>query len=140
AIDAYNQKLVKQIEVAGLEVQNASNSPYVKLVSINSKKNVISGTVLVDIADKKGNVNRSEITVYDGMTLDDETGRDIYQGYRISEIRTGKEGYLTLETPSDTYYMKVGDVVGDIDPMLIQRHMIRRTIREHLDKELRLNT
>ena len=74
------------------------------------------------------------------MTLDDETGRDIYQGYRISEIRTGKEGYLTLETPSDTYYMKVGDVVGDIDPMLIQRHMIRRTIREHLDKELRLNT
>ncbi|HEA1301789.1 TPA: restriction endonuclease subunit R, partial [Escherichia coli] len=27
----------------------------------------------------------------------------------------------------------------DIDPMLIQRHMIRRTIREHLDKELRLN-
>ncbi|HDX2259473.1 TPA: restriction endonuclease subunit R, partial [Escherichia coli] len=32
-----------------------------------------------------------------------------------------------------------GDIVGDIDPMLIQRHMIRRTIREHLDKELRLN-
>lgn len=139
AIDAYNQKLVKQIEVAGLEVQNASNSPYVKLVSINSKKNSISATVIVDIADKKGGVNRSEITVHDGMTLDDETGRDIYQGYRISEIRTGKEGYLTLETPSDTYYMKVGDVVGDIDPMLIQRHMIRRTIREHLDKELRLN-
>lgn len=139
AIDAYNQKLVKQIEVAGLEVQNASNSPYVKLVSINSKKNSISATVIVDIADKKGGVNRSEITVHDGMTLDDETGRDIYQGYRISEIRTGKEGYLTLESPSNTYYMKVGDVVGDIDPMLIQRHMIRRTIREHLDKELRLN-
>ncbi len=73
------------------------------------------------------------------MTLDDETGRDIYQGYRISEIRTGKEGYLTLDTPSNTYYMKEGDIVGDIDPMLIQRHMIRRTIREHLDKELRLN-
>lgn len=84
-------------------------------------------------------MNRTEITVYDGTTLDDETGRDIYQGYRISEIRTGKEGYLTLETPSNTYYMNVGDVVGDIDPMLIQRHMIRRTIREHLDKELRLN-
>lgn len=140
AIDAYNQKLVKQIEVAGLEVQNANNSPYIKLVSINSKQNNISATILVDIEDKKGNVNRSEITVYDGMILDEETGRTIYQGYRISEIRTGKEGYLTLETPSATYYMQVGDVVGDIDPMLIQRHMIRRTIREHLDKELRLNT
>lgn len=57
------KKLVKQIEVAGLEVQNASNSPYVKLVSINSKKNSISATVIVDIADKKGGVNRSEITV-----------------------------------------------------------------------------
>ncbi|CAK9885320.1 MAG: hypothetical protein XXXJIFNMEKO3_01718 [Candidatus Erwinia impunctatus] len=100
----------------------------------------LARTVLVDIADKKGSVNRSEIAVYDGMTLDDETGRDIYRGYRISEIRTGKEGYLTLETPSNAYYMRVGDVVGDIDPMLIQRHMIRRTIREHLDKELRLNT
>ncbi|HCJ8611865.1 TPA: restriction endonuclease subunit R, partial [Escherichia coli] len=50
-----------------------------------------------------------------------------------------QEGYLTLDTPSNTYYMKEGDIVGDIDPMLIQRHMIRRTIREHLDKELRLN-
>ena len=48
-------------------------------------------------------MNRSEITVYDGTALDDETGRDIYQGYRISEIRTGKDGYLTLETPSNTY-------------------------------------
>jgi type III restriction enzyme len=35
----------------------------VKLVSINSKKNVISGTVLVDIADKKGNVNRSDYRI-----------------------------------------------------------------------------
>lgn len=139
AIDAYNQKLVKQIEVAGLEIHNASNSPYVKLVSINSKKNIINATVLVDIADKKERVNRQEITVYAGMTLDDETGRDIYKGYRVSEIRTGKGGYLTLETPSDTNYMNIGDVVGDIDPLLIQRHMVRRTIREHLDKELHLN-
>ncbi|MDK1895515.1 type III restriction-modification system endonuclease [Klebsiella sp. K4-172] len=139
AIDAYNRKLVKQIEVAGLEVQNASNSPYVKLVSINSKKNIISATVLVDVVDKKGLVNRNEMDVYDGMTLDDETGRDIYQGFRIGEIRTGKAGYLTLETPSEVYYLKAGDVVGDVDPMLIQRHMIRRTVREHLDKELKLN-
>jgi type III restriction enzyme len=139
AIDAYNQKLVKQIEIAGLKVHNSSNSPYVKLVSINSKKNIINATVLADVANKKGAITRKEITVYDGMLLDDETGRDIYQGYRISEIRTGKDGYLTLETPLNTYYLNVGEVVGDIDPMLIQRHMIRRTVREHLDKELRFN-
>ncbi len=139
AIDAYNQKLVKQIEIAGLEVQNASNSPYVKLVSINSRKNQISATVLVDRADKKEAVKRTEITVYDGTSLASETGRDIYQGFRIGEIRAGKAGFMTLETPAEIYYLKSGDVVGDINPLLIQRHMIRRTIREHLDKELRLN-
>jgi type III restriction enzyme len=139
AIDAYNQKLVKQIEIAGLEVQNASNSPYVKLVSINSKKNQISATVLVDLADQKGAVKRAEITVYDGTTLASETGRDIYQGFRIGEIRTGKAGFVTLETPTEIHYLKTGDVVGDINPLVIQRHMIRRTIREHLDKELRLS-
>lgn len=139
AIDAYQQKLVKQIEVAGLEVQNASNSASVKLVRINSKKNSISATILVDVADKKGGIKPTEITVYDGSLLEEETGRALYQGYRIDEIRTGKSGFMALETPTQTHYLQEGDVLGSVDPLLLQRHMIRRTIREHLDKELQLN-
>ncbi|HEN3580707.1 TPA: DEAD/DEAH box helicase family protein [Yersinia enterocolitica] len=140
AIDAYNQKLVKQIEVAGMEVHNANNSPYVKLISINSKKNAISATILVDVADKNGAVKPTEITVFDGSNLEDETGRNIYQGYRIGEIRISKSGFMTLETPVETHYLQEGDIIGNVDPLLLQRHMIRRTIREHLDKELRLNS
>jgi type III restriction enzyme len=38
SVDAYEQKLVKQIEVAGIEVKDGHNKAFIKLVSVNNKK------------------------------------------------------------------------------------------------------
>ncbi len=40
--------------------------------------------------------------------------------------------------PGGEEYLRLGEAWGDVDTLAVQREMIRRTIREHLDKEKRL--
>ncbi|WP_429102169.1 DEAD/DEAH box helicase family protein [Aeromonas rivipollensis] len=140
AVDAYERKLVKQIEVAGMQVENAHNLAYVKLISMENKRGTIRATLLLDVERPQGGVQREEVIVTDGSRLDDDTGRAVYADYRIGEIRLGKGGFVTLITPQGEQFLQPGDTVGDVEPLTLQRHLIRRTIREHLDKELRLNS
>lgn len=75
----------------------------------------------------------------DGDNLEQITGRAIYTDCRIGEIRVAKGGeYLELRVPGGEHYLKPGQAWGDVDAGALQREMIRRTIREHLDKEKRL--
>src|SRR6185369_15475324 len=49
AVDAYESKLVKQIEVASLEVEGGHNKCYVKLLSTANKKSTFSAKVELDV-------------------------------------------------------------------------------------------
>ena len=49
AVDAYERKLVKQIEVAEARITGGHNKPYVKLLSVSNKKGVISARVELDM-------------------------------------------------------------------------------------------
>jgi len=44
AVDAYERKLVKQIEVAAASVEGGFNKPYVRLVSVRNRRNCPGGT------------------------------------------------------------------------------------------------
>jgi len=139
AVDAYEQKLVKQIEVAAATVQGANNKAYVKLLSVSSKRGVISAVVEVDRENSSGVVRRDPITVQDGFDLKQETGRTLYADVHIGEIRTAKgDQFMELKVPGSEVFLRPGDAWGDVDATAIQREMIRRTIKEHLDKEKRL--
>jgi len=138
AVDAYERKLVKQIEVASATVENAHNKPYVKLISVSNKRGTISAKVELDVATASG-VQRREVVVQDGDNLEETTKRAIYADCRIGEIRVAKDNeYLELRVPGDEHYLPPGNAWGDVDTLAVQREMIRRTIREHLDKEKRL--
>lgn len=138
AIDAYERKLVKQIEVAAATVEDAHNKPYVKLLSVSNRRGSISAKVELDI-QQKGGVKRKEVTVQDGDMLDLTTSRDIYADCRVGEIRVEKGNeYMELRVPGGEHFLKPGEAYGDVDALAVQREMIRRTIREHLDKEKRL--
>lgn len=140
AIDAYQRRLVKQIEVAGLTVQHAHNQASVSVVAIQRKRNQISAVLSLDVSRKDGSVVTNEVTVMSGDDLASLTEREIYRNYRIDEIRFGKnDGFVALETPSGMKYLAAGASLGQSDPLQIQREMLRRTIREHFDKEMRLN-
>src|SRR5690606_30539348 len=62
AVDAYEQKLVKQIEVAAATIENAYNRPYVRVVSVANKRNVITAKLELDVETLHG-VGRKVVTV-----------------------------------------------------------------------------
>ena len=138
AVDAYERKLVKQIEVASATMEDAYNRPYVRLISTSNRRGVISAKVELDV-EVTGQVRRRERTVQDGYDLEQETGRVVYRDCRIGEIRVGKErASVELRVPGGECFLREGEAWGDLDAAEVQRQMIRRTIREHLDKEKRL--
>lgn len=138
AVDAYERRLVKQIEVASATVEDAHNRPFVRLVSVSNKRGSISARVELDEETPTG-VQRREVTVYDGDDLEQTTRRPIYRDCRIGEICVAKGNeFLELRVPGGEQYLRPGQAWGDVDPLAVQREMIRRTIKEHLDKEKRL--
>ena len=138
AVDAYERKLVKQIEVASATVEAAHNKPYVRLLSTSNRRGTISAQVELDV-EKSGHVRRRQKTVQDGDDLEQTTGRAVYRYCRIGEICVEKGNeFVEVRVPGDEHYLSLGQACGDVDTYAVQREMIRRTIREHLDKEKRL--
>ena len=138
AVDAYERKLVKQIEVASATVEDAHNKPYVRLASTRNQRGTISAKIELDVETAAG-VRRREVTVQDGDDLEQITGRAIYRDCRIGEIRVEKGNeFAELRVPGDECFLRLGESYGDVDALAVQREMIRRTIREHFDKEKRL--
>jgi type III restriction enzyme len=138
AVDAYEQKLVKQIEVASAVIESAYNRPYLRLIKPQTKRGTVSAQVELDVKDGEG-VARKVVPVYDGDDLEMVTERAVYADCRIGEIRAQKgNAYLELRYPGGETFLRPGEAHGDVDALAVQRQMIRRTIREHLDKEKRL--
>ncbi len=138
AIDAYERKLVKQIEVASATVEDAHNKPYVRLLSTRNRRGVISAKVELDV-ETPGGVRCRAVDVQDGDDLEQATQRAIYRNCRVGEIRVEKGNeFVELRVPVRDHYLRIGEAWGDVDMLAVQREMIRRTIREHLDKEKRL--
>lgn len=136
SVDAYEKELVKQIEVISVIPKDSNNNPYIKLVNTSSSKAGITAKVDIDILDK-GKVKRASKTVKKGTDLAQLTGRELYEGFIIDEINCekGKE-YITFT--SNEVLIEKGETYGDIDHDEIKRVQIRKTIEEHLNKELKL--
>lgn len=136
AVDAYERGLVKQIEVAALQIDSGNNKPYIRLDSTSNKKGSITAKVEIDVQRGK-NIKREFLTVEDGDDLEQITNRAIYENMQIGTITCGK-GNETIEVKGDGFdqTLNVGEAIGGVDPDEIKRLMIRRTIKEHFDKEL----
>ncbi len=137
AVDAYERKLVKQIEVASAAVDGGHNKAYVRLVSVSNKANKIRAVLELDVQHGTS-VSREQVTVQAGYDLEQYTDRPLYAGYLVDDIgcRKGDE-YVQLSNQEEP--LRVGEAIGGVDEDAVKRQMIRRTIEEHLDKELRFN-
>lgn len=139
AVDAYDRKLVKQIEVASADVDGGHNKPYVRLLSIKKNR---AGAVLgaeLELDFQTGTtVKRDKVVVQAGENdLEQITGRPLYAGYLIEDFGIkGGEEFLQLTNIEEP--LRKGEAIGGVDEDGIKRQMIRRTIEEHLEKELRL--
>jgi len=139
AIDAYDKGLVKQIEVASFESADYHNKAYLKLVSVDNKKSPITAKIEID-SFNKGKTKRKTVTVKQGDDLSSRKlgNREIYEGYVVNEIYC-EEGNEYVDFTNREDVLAIGKPVGDIDDLLIKRQQIRKTIEEHLNKELKLN-
>ena len=140
SVDAYDQKLVKQIEVAGIEVKDGHNKAYIRLLSVNNKKSPLTAKIEIDSRNKSGGIQRKVVTVTGGADLLDSKysgGRDVYDGYIIDDIYC-EQGNEYISFTSKPEILKLGQAIGEVDPDEYKRLQIRKTIEEHLDKEVRL--
>ena len=143
AVDAYEQKLVKQIEVAAATVEADANRPYLRLLSVNNTRGSHTAKVELDVTGPNGRVSRKPVVVCDTDDLEQSTGRAVYAGYRIGELRVasarGKgDEMIEIRAPGTESWLRRGEAMGDVPQDALHRQMIHRTIREHLEKEKRL--
>lgn len=135
SIAAYEQKLVKQIEVASIQVQDSHNQAYMRLVSVNIKDH--SAKLEID-ESRNGSTKRTIKKVKSGTDLLQLSGgRNIYDGYVVNDVycEPGNE-YIDFTSQPDV--LKLNDVIGGADEEYYKRLQIRKTIEEHLEKELRM--
>lgn len=133
AVDAYEQRLVKKIEVLSVRSEESFNKPYIRLVETKERKAKIE----LDVQDKKGAVKRTTKMIKLGDDLFDISGeREIYRNYVVEDISWGEnDEYIVIN--GETIWLN--KAIGDIDDDIIKRFQIRKTIEEHLEKENRLN-
>lgn len=140
AVDAYERGLVKQIEVASLQIDSGNNKPYIRLESTSNSRGSITARVEIDIQRGK-NIRREFLTVEDGDDLEQITNRAFYENMQIGTITCGKDNEsIEIKGGGFEQTLNVGEAIGGVDPDEIKRLMIRRTIKEHFDKELTFAT
>lgn len=134
ALDAYNKKLVKKIQVKGFEIKNLrGTSGYIYLQDIILSKN-------------KPPMAKLEFEINYNKSINRETRilaveKDLY--YESKEMEQYKNGYIIKDinpfTNTVTFLndiqLKIGDVIGDIADKDIRRVQIRETIASHFEKE-----
>lgn len=141
ALDAYNMRLVKRIEVKGFEVRGMRGTDgYLCLQGIKVSK----AAPVARIEFKKLMANGSVKKVFGSFN----EGDDIYvasgelEAYRndfvVSEIRADQDGSLGYVRFRNGEELRCGEVVGDSAGEDIRRVQIRETIKSHLQKEEQL--
>ena len=138
AIDAYNQKLVKKINVKGIEVlHDKSENTYLFLDSINvSNKHDPEAMMEIEIKSANGVIRKLvKIKVGDDLYAKSKELQQ-YKGYVVSEIDARYECDKVCFTNGFEIY--VGQAVGNVEQEYIARIQIRETIKSHLEKEKEL--
>lgn len=138
AIDAYNQKLVKKINVKGIEIlNNKSEDTYLFLDSVNiSDKKDPQALMEIEVKTSTGTTRRL-MRIKAGDDLYTKSGYlTPYKGYVVSEI-DGRYEYDKV-CFTNGVEIEVGQAFGDVDQNQIIRIQIRETIRSHFEKEKEL--
>ena len=134
AVDAYNQHLVKKIEVKGISVKNFRGTDhylYLEDIIISPKHAPRARIEYEKDYKTKGINHESRIFDVDDNMYEISNEMEQYKGYRVSEINP-IAGTVTF-TNGEVIHR--GDVVGDVSEKDMRRVQIGETIKSHLEKE-----
>lgn len=136
ALDAYNQKLVKKIDVRGITVKGLSGTnAYLYLESIQiSPTKPPEARIELEVKQNAG-IKRIIRKIGKGTNLYDLSGElDQYQGFVVSEI-DARDSTVTFTNGN---VLETGDATGDVNELSLRRIQIRETISAHFKKEQQL--
>ena len=133
AVDAYNEKLVKKIEVKGFQLKNLRGTDrYLYLDDILlSPEEPPKARMEFEIGRKASVKRTTRILSVDDNLYELSQGMEQYKGYRVAEIDPIK-GRVVFVNGED---IEKGDVAGDVSEDAIRRVQIRETIKSHFEKE-----
>ena len=133
ALDAYNKKLVKKIQVKGFEISNIPGiKDYMYLDDIVKSKNKAPiAKIEVNVKLKSGVITRKILSFVAGDKLETATGLQVYKGLEVLNIDPERSSVTFV---NDAVLSK-GQVVGDISEDAMKRAQIRETIKSHFEKE-----
>ena len=136
AIDAYNQKLVKKIEVKGIrQVGSTATNGYVYLEEIVIGKGNPQARISFEIKTQTGTKQVSKL-VDERFNLKEQSGGLAeYDNNFIVERIDGRQGIVRF---LNGLTLHEGDAVGSVNEDYIRRIQIRETIRTHLERERQL--
>ena len=136
ALDAYNQQLVKKIEVKGFDIKNLRGTDkylFLESIVLSSKKPPMA-RIEFEIGYDKSINRETRILGVDDDLFALSKNMEQYRGYRISEI----DPIRNTVTFTNGEILHTGEVVGDISETDLRRVQIRETIRSHFEKEKEL--
>ena len=136
AIDAYNRKLVKKIEVRGVhQLGSTATNGYIYLDEIIiSKGNPVAR---IGFDKKTADGTRQTMKVMrDGDDLLAESGG--LHEYRDNYVVERIDGLTRTVHLLNGLTLHEGDVVGAANDDIVRRHQIRETIKTHLERERQL--
>ena len=136
AIDAYNQKLVKKIEVKGIrQIGSTATNGYVYLEEIVIGKGNPQARISFDIKTQTGTKQVSRL-VDERFNLKEQSGGLAeYDNNFIVERIDGRLGIVRF---LNGLTLHEGDAVASVNEDYIRRIQIRETIRTHLERERQL--
>lgn len=132
ALDAYNKKLVKKIQVKGINLKGSTGTTgylYLEHISLSASKPPIA---VLEYEKRSGNgVKRVREKLEERADLFELSGHlPAYKNHIISEVN----GHLNKVVISGQEIFP-GDILNDKDEMSFRRIQIRETILSHLQKE-----
>ena len=135
ALDAFNKRLVKKIEVKGFEVKNFRGTDgYLYLEEIVLSKNrPPMARIELEIGFSSTSRKTRLLGVNDNLYFESHQ-MEQYKGYTISEI----DPIRSTVTFTNGEVIKTGEVVGDVSESDMRRIQIRETILSHFEKEEKL--
>lgn len=139
ALDAYNKKLVKKIEVIGFELKNLHGTDkYVYLEDIILSHNEAPKVRLgFEYQAKSGKISRIFKNLGVGDSLYYESNEmEQYKDFTISDIHVDpNNGAFSFVEFTNGKKLFVKDIIGDVTAEHKARIQIRETIRAHFRKE-----
>ncbi|MBC7085947.1 MAG: DEAD/DEAH box helicase family protein [Methanomethylovorans sp.] len=136
AVDAYNKRLVKKIEVKGFEVKNFRGTDrylFLENIIISPKKPPMA-KIELEIKYQKSINRETRILGVDDDLYFVSNEMEQYKGYHISDI----DPIRCTVTFTNGLVLNRGEVIGDVSEKDLRRIQIRETIISHFEKEKHL--